>query len=110
MLNESTEARLYAALETVMQADHLAMDGEPGEAAVYRFARQDGIWESDVPIMLLDVYEVRVYQRDFDERRVWEVRDALREAGFQVTARGAEAMENGYYRFLLEVSAEAEER
>ena len=105
----SNEEALYTALAAVMQCDHLAMDGEPDEAAVYRYAREDGLYESDVLILSWDVFEVRVYQREYDESRVNACIDALTEAEFQVLRRGGEAMENGYYRFALEARIRKEQ-
>lgn len=105
----SNEDRLYSALAAVMQCDHLTMDGEPNEAAVYRFAREDGLYESDVLILAWDVFDVRVYQREYDETRVSACVEALEAADFTVARRGGEAMENGYYRYALEARIRREQ-
>lgn len=105
----SNEDRLYTALAAVTQCDHLAMDGEPNEAAVYRFAREDGLYESDALIMAWDVFDVHIYQREYVEARVDACAEALAGAGFTVTRRGGEAMENGYYRFALEARRRREQ-
>lgn len=102
MILLTNEDRLQAALAAVMQCDHTVMDGEPEEAAVYVYSGEQGLYESDELIMAYDVFAVRVYQRDYEAARVDACVAALREAGFQVTRRGAEAMENGYYRYALE--------
>lgn len=94
--------RLQAALEAVMQCDHVMMDGEPREGAVFRYAGEDGIYESDELIMAFDVFDVLIFQREYDESRVNACADALTGAGFSVRRRGREAMENGYYRYALE--------
>lgn len=109
MPNPSNEERLYNALAEVMQCDHLAMDGEPQEAAVYRYSREDGLYESDVLILAWDVFEVRIYQREYDETRVNACVNALIEEEFQVARRGGEAMENGYYRYALEARIRREQ-
>lgn len=109
MISLSNEDKLQAALAAVMQTDHLAMDGEPNEAAVYRYAREDGLYESDVLILAWDVFDVRIYQREYDERRVNACVDALTGADFQVFRRGGETMENGYYRYALEARIRREQ-
>lgn len=109
MILLTNEDRLQAALAAVMQCDHTVMDGEPEEAAVYVYSGEQGIYESDVLLMAYDVFAVRVYQRDFDAERVDACVEAMRDAGFQVARRGAEAMENGYYRYALEARIIREE-
>lgn len=102
MILLTNEDRLQAALAAVMQCDHTVMDGEPEEAAVYVYSGERGIYESNVLLMAYDEFAVRVYQRDFDAERVEACVEALRAAGFRITRRGAEAMENGYYRYAIE--------
>lgn len=94
----NSEAKLYDALAAVMQTDHLAMDGEPEEGAVYRYAGEEPTYESNIPIMVHDAFEVRVYQREYDYTRVQACRNALTNAGFFVRPATSESMENGYYR------------
>ena len=108
-MNPSNEEKLYTALAAVMQCDHVVMDGEPNEAAVYRYARGDGLYESDVLILAWDVYDVLIYQREYDETRVSACIDALVAAEFLVSRRGTEAMENGYYRYALEARIRREQ-
>ena len=105
----TTADKLYTALAAVMQCDHVVMDGEPDEAAVYRYAREDGLYESDVLILAWDVFDVLIYQREYDDGRVTACADALVAAEFLVSRRGVEVMENGYYRYALEARIRREQ-
>lgn len=89
----TTEDRLYAALTSVLPDTtyHLAMDGEPDTAAVYRYVATDATYESDVPIATRDRFEINLYQREHDSALVQSVLDALRDAGF-TASMGAQTL------------------
>ena len=80
----SNEERLFEALQAVMPAYHLAMDGEPEEAAVYSLASRNFEYESGEPILQRDTYSIIVAQRNHKHERVEAVRNALAEARFFV--------------------------
>lgn len=99
----NSEAKLYDALAAVMQTDHLVMDGEPTEGAVYRHSGEETVYESGTPVMVHDVFEIRIYQREFNPVRVQAARNALTLAGFFVRPASAETLENEYYRSNFDI-------
>ena len=80
----SVEERLYEALRAVMPAYHLAMDGEPEEAAVYTLASRNFEYESGEPILQRDTYNIIVAQRNHKSERIDALKNALTDARFFV--------------------------
>lgn len=86
-----SEDRIFDALAAVMPTYHLAMDGEPDEAAIYSLTSRSYLYESDEPILRRDTYDVIIAQRQHDAARVDAIRSALIDAGFSVRT-GAQSM------------------
>lgn len=105
----TNEARLHDALASVMNAYHLVLDGQPEEGAAYRYAGESHIFESDVPIMTQENYQVYIYQREYSPDLVAKAKTGLMDAGFTVQ-QGGQAMDGDYYRDELRVSIGREEK
>lgn len=75
---------IYEALSAVMPTFHLAMDGEPDEAAIYALSTRNYLYESDEPILQRDTYSIIIAQREHSSARVEAIREALQDAGFFV--------------------------
>lgn len=99
----TNEGRLHDALAAVLPAYHLVIDGEPEEGAAYRFTSSSHVYESDIPIMTREHYQVYVYQREYTPDVVAEVKQSLEGAGFAVQ-QGNQSMEDIYYRDELRAS------
>lgn len=97
------EAKLHDALAEVMNAYHLVLDGEPEEGAAYRYLGESHVYESDIPIVTQENYQVYIYQREYSPEPVAKARQALIDAGFAVH-QGGQVMENEYYRDELRAS------
>ena len=80
-----------------MPAYHLALDGEPERACVYRYTGTETIFESDEPVAARDVFQIYIYQTEYAPELPGQIIKALRDAGFSVTP-GRQAMEQFYYR------------
>ena len=104
----TNEARLHDALTAVMNAYHLVLDGQPEEGAAYRYAGETHVFESDVPIMTRENYQVYIYQREYSPELIAKAKTGLMDAGFTVQ-QGGQAMEGDYYRDELRASREREE-
>ena len=101
------EERLHDALAKVMSAYHLVLDGEPREGAAYRYMGETHVYESDVPIMTRETYQVYIYQRGYSPEPVAKARQSLIDAGFAIW-QGGQVMENEYYRDELRASRKQE--
>ena len=102
------EDRLHDALESVAPAYHLVLDGAPEEGAAYRFSGVNVLYESDVPLVTKELFEIYVFQREYSAGKVAEVIAALRDAGFAVNVAG-QSMQEGYYRDELRASRTKED-
>lgn len=88
----TSEDMLYTALSSVMPTYHLAMDGERAEAAVYREATPGTVYESDVPIVTTDRFDIEIYQQKDDPTKAVSIIQALRAAGFFARISGPQDM------------------
>jgi len=88
----TSEDMLYTALSLVMPTYHLAMDGERAEAAVYREATPGVVYESDVPIVTTDRFDIEVYQQEHNPTKVTAIIQALLAAGFFARLSGSQTM------------------
>lgn len=104
----TNEARLHDALAAVMNAYHLMLDGEPEEGAAYRYAGETHVYESDIPIITRENFQVHIYQREYTPDQVAKAKQSLINAGFAVQ-QGGQMMEGDYYRDELQASREKEE-
>lgn len=107
-MNVTNEARLHDALAAVTSAYHLVLDGEPREGAAYRYIGESHVYESDIPIMTRENYQVYVFQREYSPELITKARQSLIDAGFALQ-QGGQAMEGDYYRDELRASREKEE-
>lgn len=105
----TNEARLHDALNAVLPAYHLALDGEPAEGAAYRFLNETHLFESDIPVMTTEHFQVYIGQRgNYSAELVAKARQSLTDAGFTVT-QGGQSMLEDYYRDELRASRKKEE-
>lgn len=104
----NNEELLQQTLSTVLPADHLAMNGQRERGAVYRLSGERPIYESDVLLMTWEIFQVYVYQLEYDPETVQSVRAACLDAGFAVTM-GSQVMENEYYRDELRMTKRKED-
>lgn len=102
------EEILQQAISQVIPADHLAMNGQRDAGAVYRSAGERQIYESDTLLMTQEIFQVHVYQLEYDPAIVAAVRGAVIEAGFTVTI-GNQVMEGEYYRDELRATKRKED-
>lgn len=103
----TNEALLHDALAEIMPAYHLILDGEPQEGAAYRLTSESHVYESDIPIMTRENYQIYIYQREYAAETVERVRQSLEDAGFAVQ-QGGQTMEDIYYRDELRASKNKE--
>lgn len=99
----TNEERLHDALAEILPAYHLVIDGEPQEGAAYRYTSASHVYESDIPIMTREHYQIYVYQREYTPEVVDKVKQSLEGAGFAVQ-QGNQSMEDIYYRDELRAS------
>lgn len=104
----TNEERLHDALADVMPAYHLALDGEPQEGAAYRFLNESHIYESDIPIMTRENYQIYIYQREYTPETIAKAKQKLADAGFAIQ-QGSQTMEDIYYRDELRANRKKEE-
>lgn len=104
----TNEARLHDALSAVMNAYHLMLDGEPEEGAAYRYTGETHLYESDIPIMTRENFQVHIYQREYSPEPVEKAKQSLIDAGFAIQ-QGAQTIEAEYYRDELRASREKED-
>lgn len=105
----TNEDRLHDALAAVMDAYHLVLDGEPRQGAAYRFTNESYVYESDIPIMTREHYQVYIYQQnEYSPELIAKAKQSLQDAGFAIQ-QGAQAMEEDYYRDELRVSRKKED-
>jgi len=102
------EDRLHDALASVMPAYHLVLDGAPEEGAAYRHSGDNVIYESDVPVMTAEMFQVYIFQKQYSAQRVQDAIRALRMAGFAVVMPG-QSMQEDFYRDELRASRMKEE-
>ena len=102
------ESILHDTLESVLPAFHIVLDGKPETAAVYRTTGEKTLYESDEPIITWDVFQVYVFQREYDPAVVPAVCDALKAAGFILEGMGAQLMQDDYYRDELHLKKRKE--
>jgi len=104
----SNEELLQRAISQVIPADHLAMNGQREAGAVYRSAGERQIYESDTLLMTQEIFQIYVYQMEYDPEIVSAVRTAGIDAGFSVVM-GGQIMEGEYYRDELRFSKRKED-
>jgi len=104
----NNEELLQQTLATVLPADHLAMNGQRDRGAVYRMSGERPIYESDVLLMVWEIFQIYVYQLEYDPEAVQSVRAACQAAGFAVTM-GSQVMEGEYYRDELRATKRKED-
>ena len=102
------EDRLHDALEAVVPAYHLVLDGAPEEGAAYRFNGENAVYESDVPISCTELFQIYVFQREYSLQVVQDVAASLKAAGFSVIF-GGQSMQDDFYRDELRASRTKEE-
>lgn len=86
------EETLRTAVETVMPAYHLDMDGEQEKCAVYRLNSERVVMESGDPICKTEIYDIEICQSLHDQTAVSDVIQALRAAGFFARITGSQQM------------------
>lgn len=105
----ANEQALHDALDAVLPAFHLALDGKPEAGIAYRMSGERAVYESDVPIMTFENFQVYVYQREYDPQVVEAVRAAARNAGFEVAPIAGQIMQEDYYRDELRMTKQKQE-
>ena len=104
----ANETILHDALAKVIPAYHLILDGRPDKAAAFRTSGERSIYESGVPILTWELFEVNIYQREYDRAVINTVRAAVEAAGFSITMTG-QIMEDEYYRDELRLQKRKQE-
>lgn len=104
----TNEDRLHDALVEVLPAYHLVVDGEPQEGAAYRLTSESHVYESDIPILTREHYQIYIYQREYTPDVVARVKESLESAGFAIQ-QGSQSMEDIYYRDELRASRDKED-
>jgi len=105
----NNETMLHDALAKLLPAFHLTLDGKPEAAAVYRSNGERSLFESNIPIATWEIFQVYVYQREYDPALIAGIRSALKTGGFTVETIGAQVMQDDYYRDELRLSKLKEE-
>lgn len=102
------ETILHDALASELPAYHLILDGKPDHAAVFRTYGERSVYESDIPIITYEIFEVYIYQRAYDQTLVEAIRVAVESVGFNVVMTG-QVMEDEYYRDELRLEKRKQE-
>ena len=102
------ETILQAALSAVLPTYHLMINGRPEIAAAYRTTGERHIYESNIPILSYEIFEVYIYQMEYDGAVVSAVRAAAEQAGFNIIMTG-QVMEDEYYRDELRMEKRKQE-
>lgn len=105
----SNETILHDALSQLLPAFHLALDGKPEAAAVYRISGERPLFESNIPIATWEIFQVYIYQREYDPALMDQIRAALRKHGFTMQTIAAQVMQEDYYRDELRLTKLKEE-
>lgn len=96
------KAVLHAAIEAVLPAWHVAVDGDIAPAAAYTLRETHSMYESGAVLYSDEVWQLHVFQHNFDPRQIDNLIASLKTAGFGVR-RGAQSMDNNDY--VTEITA-----